>query len=60
MVTFDTLTVFTHPQVNMTLKNQSIESKQFEKRGFAYRGVNFKPIYVLDDGNCLFRSLVLS
>ena len=54
------LTVFTHPLVNITFKNQSLESKHFEKGGFAYRGVNFKPADLLVCGNCIFRALVLS
>ena len=44
----------------MTFRNQSIESNQFEKRVFAYCDVNFKPTDVLDDGNFLFRALVIS
>ena len=47
-------------QVNITIKNQSLELKQFGKRGFAYRGENFKPTDVLGDGNFLFHALVLS
>ena len=60
MVPFYMLTSFTYPSINMTFKNQILESKQFEKRGFAYRGVNFKPIDVLGDDNCRFRALVIS
>ena len=42
----------------MNFKNQSLDLKQFEKWGFTYRSVNFKPTDALGDGNFLFRYLV--